>query len=404
MSEQQEKPEKKPRKQQKPKGRGHGEGSIFERKGGTRKKPWVAQVTLENGEKKQTYHATQREAIVALRKMLNELEQGMFITEKDQTVSQFLEYWLENVHKPAIRLNTYVKCRELVQLHLLPALGHVRLQRLTIQQVQLLYSSMQEKNLSASRIRFLHVTLHKALDDAMRIGLVAKNVCESVKPPRIVRKERPVLTPEQAQRLLEAAKGSRLETLLMVALATGMRRGELLGLKWQDINLEKGSLQIVRSMDRVAGHGVVESEPKTAQGRRRIALPPFVVEALKQHRVKQLEARLKAGPAWHENDLVFCNVYGNFLHPFRLYTMFEKVLADAGLPHMHFHDLRHSAATILLSMGVNIKVVQEILGHSQVSMTLGIYSHVLPGMQAEAMSKMNDLLRKHYGNEDEEAN
>jgi integrase len=154
-----------------------------------------------------------------------------------------------------------------------------------------------------------------------------------------------------ANRVLEAARGSQLETLLTVALATGMRRGELLGLKWRDITLEMGSLQVARSMDRVAGHGVVESEPKTAQGRRRIALAPFAVEVLKQHRIHQLEARLKAGPNWNEHDLVFCNVYGNFLHPFRLYTMFHKVLTDADLPHMHFHDLRHSAATILLAMG-----------------------------------------------------
>jgi integrase len=127
------------------------------------------------------------------------------------------------------------------------------------------------------------------------------------------------------------------------------------------------------------------------------------VVALKQYRIHQVEVRLKACSAWRENDLVFCNVYGNFLHPFRLYTLFDKVLANAGLPHMHFHDLRHSAATILLAMGVNIKVVQEILGHSQVSMTLGIYSHVLPGMQEEAMGKMNDLFRKYSSNGNEEA-
>jgi integrase len=400
MTEQQERPEKKTRK---PKSRGHGEGSIYERKGDTikRNKPWVAQIPLENGKKKLLYFKTRQEAQLALRKALNEQEQGMLVTEKDQTVKQYMEYWLEHVHKPAIRLSTYVKCCELVRLYILPALGHIKLQRLTIQQVQILYSQLQEKQLSASRIRFIHVTLHKALDDAVHTGLVSKNVCDSVKPPRLVRKERPVLTPEQAQQLLEAAKGSPMEALLTVALATGMRRGELLGLKWRDINLEKCSLQVARSMDRVAGHGVVESEPKTAQGRRGIALPPFAVEALKQHHLHQLEARLKAGPRWNENDLVFCNVYGNFLHPFRLYTMFHKVLADAGLPHMHFHDLRHSAATILLAMGINIKVVQEILGHSQVSMTLGIYSHVLPGMQEEAMGRMNDLFRKR--SDDEEA-
>jgi integrase len=133
----------------------------------------------------------------------------------------------------------------------------------------------------------------------------------------------------------------------------------------------------------------VTSEPKTESSKRRIALSSFVVGVLKKHRRHQLEMRLKAGAKWHEQDLVFCNVYGNFLHPFRLYQMFHKVLVAAGLPHIRFHDLRHSAATILLKMGINIKVVQEILGHSDIKMTLGIYSHVLPGMQEEAAEKIS---------------
>lgn len=147
-------------------------------------------------------------------------------------------------------------------------------------------------------------------------------------------------------------------------------------------------------MDRVAGHGVVISEPKTTSGRRKIALSSFVVEVLKQHHVRQLEMRLKAYVKWEENDLVFCNVYGRFLHPACLYMMFHKMLADAGLPHMRFHDLRHSAATILLSMGVNIKVVREILGHSRISTTLGVYSHVLPGMQEDAAEKISGLFQE----------
>jgi integrase len=239
----------------------------------------------------------------------------------------------------------------------------------------------------------VHSILHKALDDAVRMGLVARNVSDGVTLPRVLKREMQVLSLEQVQRLVGVAKDSRLEALLIVALTTGMRRGELLGLKWQDIDLDKGSLQVRRTMGRVAGHGVVTSEPKTASSRRKIALSSFVVEALKQHRIHQLEMRLKAGSKWQDNDLVFCNVYGNFLHPYRLYLMFNKVLADAGVPRVRFHDLRHSAATILLSMGVNVKVVQEILGHSRIAMTLDIYSHVLPGMQEDAADKMGRLFQ-----------
>ena len=202
-----------------------------------------------------------------------------------------------------------------------------------------------------------------------------------------------VLTPEQVCKVVEAVKGSRMEALLLLVLTAGMRRGELLGLKWEDITLIEGngSLQVRRSMTRVAGHDVVASEPKTASSRRKIALSSLVVGVLKEHRVRQLEMRLQAGAKWTENDLVFCNVYGNFLHPARLYFMFDRVLAQAGVPLIRFHDLRHSAATILLSMGVNVKVVQEMLGHSRISMTLDTYSHVLPGMQEEAVEKISGL-------------
>jgi integrase len=204
-----------------------------------------------------------------------------------------------------------------------------------------------------------------------------------------------VLTPEQVCKVVEAVKGSRMEALLLLVLTAGMRRGELLGLKWEDITLIEGngSLQVRRSMTRVAGHGVVASEPKTASSRRKIALSPFVVGALKEHRVRQLEMRLQAGIKWTENDLVFCNVYGNFLHPARLYMLFQRVLAEAGVPHIQLHNLPHIAVTILLSMGVNVKVVQEMLGHGCISMMLDTYSHVLPGIQGEAVEKMSGLFQ-----------
>ncbi len=179
----------------------------------------------------------------------------------------------------------------------------------------------------------------------------------------------------------------------MLAVTTGMREGELLALRWRDINFDNRSLHIQRSMGYISGKGYLEFEPKTPRGRRKIVLPPFVCEALKQHRTRQLEIPLKGGERWQDRDLVFCNIYGGYLDPSHLRQRFDKLLNEAGLPDVRFHDLRHSAATILLSIGVPAKVVQEILGHSQISMTMDIYSHVLPDMQQEAMSKMNDLFR-----------
>jgi integrase len=194
--------------------------------------------------------------------------------------------------------------------------------------------------------------------------------------------------------LLQRVREHHLEALLALALATGMRKGEILGLRWRDIDLQKGVLQVRNTLVYLEHHGFIEGVPKTEKSKRTIILPLFVVDALKRHHTLQLEVRLQAGIAWVENDLVFPNKRGGFIVPNTLVNHFKRFLQEIGLPTMRFHDLRHSAATLLLSMGVNAKVVQEILGHSQISTTLGTYSHVLPSMQQEAMEKMDNLFRQ----------
>ena len=201
------------------------------------------------------------------------------------------------------------------------------------------------------------------------------------------------LTQEQAHKLLEAAHGHRLEALLTVAVTTGMRRGELLGLRWQDIDFTNRSLYIRRTANYYPGFGHVENEPKTLRSRRKVVLPQFVIETLKRHRVTQDELRQKVGSAWHDYDLVFCNTLGSYQETQYLGDLLRALLKEAGLPPIRFHDLRHSAATIMLSMGVHPKVVQELLGHSNISMTMDTYSHVLPSMQQEAMDRLNDLFQ-----------
>ncbi len=190
-----------------------------------------------------------------------------------------------------------------------------------------------------------------------------------------------------------------MEALFKLALATGLRRGEMMGLKWLDINFDAGVLQVRRILSRVPskmpGKGYVEAEPKTQKSRRSIVIAPFALEALKQHRERQLEAKLQAGTAWQEHDYVFCTSIGTHLNPTRdMLDQLKALLKKAGLPDIRFHDLRHSAATLLLSVGVHPKVVQEVLGHSQISITMDVYSHVLPGMQQDAMSRLNDALKK----------
>src|SRR5258708_32064623 len=195
---------------------------------------------------------------------------------------------------------------------------------------------------------------------------------------------------EQAQQLMAAAKGHNMEALFVLALTTGMRRGEILALKWQDINFSQNTLQVRRIFTRAPGNRYIEAEPKTQKRRRSVMLPPFAIDLLKQHRIRQLEVKLQAGAQWQEHDLVFCTSLGTPLNPSKMIDRFNTLLKKAGLSHIRFHDLRHSAATLLLSMGIHPKVVQELLGHNQISMTMDIYSHVLPTMQQEAMSKLND--------------
>jgi integrase len=215
----------------------------------------------------------------------------------------------------------------------------------------------------------------------------------TVTPPRRTHHEMNVLTLEQAQHLLATAKGHNMEALFVLALTTGMRRGELLALKWQDINFVQSMLQVKRIFTRAPGNRYIESEPKTEKSRRSIMLTSQTIETLKQHRLHQREAKLQAGTEWQEHDLVFCTACGTPLNPSKVLERFKTLLRRAELPDIRFHDLRHSAATILLSMGAHPKVVQEMLGHNQISMTMDIYSHVLPTMQRDIVSKLNDAFQ-----------
>jgi integrase len=370
----------------KQKQRGHGEGSIYQRKDGR----WTASITLENRKRKYFYGETRKEVQEKLKVALHQQQQGTLATGPKQTVKQYLDQWLEEVHKPTIRLSTYLNYRRYLDRYILPALGQIQLQKLTAQQVQALYARKQKEGIVPGTIRFIHAILHKAFDQAVRWKLVAHNVCDEVTPPRNEKHEIKPLTKEQAQKLLETVRGHHLEALLTIALITGMRRGELRSLRWGDINFEDKSLQVCHTVENLTGYGYRENEPKSSRGKRRIALPDFAVEMLKMHRVKQIEARLTVGAAWIDRDLVFCRANGDFLPASTLLYNFDKLLKEAGIPHIRFHDLRHSAATILLMKGVHPKVVQEILGHSSISMTMDVYSHVLPSMQKEVMDKWND--------------
>lgn len=371
--------------------RGVQEGSVYRRRDGR----WCAVLHLgyENGRRnrKTHYTATRQEAAAWLAAAVRDLQQGKRPVPEQESVAVFLQRWLADVAKRTVRASTLERYERLVRLHLEPALGHIRLARLTAAHVDGFYADLIAKGLAPATIRLAHATLHRALKYAKRRGAVASNVADDVDPPSIPRKEVVTLSAAEAARFLEAARGDRFNALYHLALTTGLRQSELLGLRWSDIDFDRATLAVKQQCYRLNGSWVF-IEPKTASGRRSVALSPSVVEALREHRARQIEERLRT-PAWGSYDLVFCNNLGQPTEKSNLLRRsFWPLLEKAGLPHMKFHGLRHSAATLLLQANVNPKIVAEMLGHSSVALTLDCYSHVVGNMQEIAVGKVEALL------------
>jgi integrase len=356
----------------------------------------MARFTLDNGERKTLYAKTRQEAARRLAEAIRDRDKGLPIVEERQTIEQYLTRWFETI-QPTIGPTSFKKYRQQLLLHVVPTLGGVTLAKLSAQQLQMLYAAKLKEGLSGTTVNLLHKIIHRALDDALRLGLIQRNVADMVDPPRRRPFEMNSLTPEQARALLAAAEGSRFEALCILALGTGMRRGELLALTWRHVDLDHGILQVRATMKRYDGHWVI-AETKTRRSRRRIALTPSACDALRRHRVRLNEERLALGEAWNDHDLVFPNTIGNPLDDRRMVRRwFRPMLKKAGVPLIRFHDLRHTAATLLLLAGVHPKVVSEMLGHASIAITLDLYSHVLPDMQREATAAMERALNLGAG-------
>jgi integrase len=373
--------------------RNSGEGSIFQRSDGR----WCGQLDLgwQNSRRarKYLYAATAAEVQNALLKARAEHSQGIPIASGRQTVEQFLRDWLENSVKPCVRPSTYRSYEQTVRNHLIPELGRLSLSKLEPQKIRaMLNRKLAEGGLSARSVAYLRVVLRAALNQARKWNLVARNVAELVEPPNCKRFRIEPLTPEQARTLLDNAKGDRLEALYGVTLACGLRMGEILGLRWQDVNLEHGRLAVSQALQRQKGRGLVLAETKTDRSRRSIGLPPALVTTLRAHRVRQFEERLAAGSHWHDQGFVFASRRGTPFEPRNLHRAFKRMLRRAGLPDVRFHDLRHSAASLMLAQDVPLRVVMEVLGHSSISLTANTYSHVMPSLVEDATGKVANLL------------
>lgn len=368
--------------------RGHGEGMIRRRADGR----WEARVTVD-GETRSLYGKTRQEALDKLRQRQRDQEVGLPALNERQTVGQYLSSWLDS-YEATVTYGTWRRASEYVELHIVPVIGRVRLARLTPQQVQGLYADRLREGLSSSTVHHLHEVLHNALESAVQFGLVGRNVSDLVDVPRMRRHEMRCYHPEEARALLAMTErtGDRLHALYTLAISTGMRKGELLALRWKDVELDAELLRVRATLKRDKAGAWVWAEPKTRRSRRQVALSPVAVTTLRAHRLRQHEERLKLGAAWTDYDLVFCTAAGTPLFGGNVYRAFKRLQRRAGLPDIRFHDLRHTCATMLLAARVNPKIVSEMLGHASVAITLDVYSHVLPDMQQDAAIVMGNLL------------
>jgi integrase len=338
-----------------------------------------------------TVHGTKQDAQRYLTKVLRELDTGMFVEASQQTLSAFVEEWLRTAVQPRVSRRTGRDYRQLIQRHVLPTLGHRQLSQLTTVEIQGLYTGMMERGLSSRTVRYVHSVLHSALEQAVRWQKLARNPAKLVDLPRHRGREMKVLTAEQAKRFLETAADDRWHALWSLLLASGLRPGEALGLKWSDLDGDR--LGVQRGLVRHADGTWELTDPKTRQARRVVTLPPSVVRALQQLRARQLTERLRAGPTWADLDLIFTAREGQPLD-YRVLVQrhFKQLLRAAGLPRIRPYDLRHTCATLLLAAGENVKVVSERLGHASAALTLDIYSHVLPHMQQRAAERLEAVL------------
>lgn len=367
--------------------RGNSEGTITRRKDGR----WEARISLPDGSRKSFYGKTRQEVARRLSEARHEVDRGLPLPDERLTVGQYLASWLEEI-RLYLRPSSLRRYRVQVRVHLIPGLGQMPLSKLTVQQVQAFYARKLDAGMSGTTLHHLHGIFRQALKRAAELELIPHNVTDRVKAPRRTDREMTPLTEEQAQRLQEFAAGDRFEAVYVLALTTGMREGELFALRWQDVDLEKGSLVVRLGLQDEGGHfGLAET--KTAHSRRTIGLSKTAVAALRAHWLRQQEERLALGPAWDASlDLVFSNAIGGIMRPRDFVSrIFKVTLAKAGLPNIRFHDLRHTAATILLSHGVNVKVVSEMLGHADIATTLQTYAHVIPHMQQVAADVMDAL-------------
>jgi integrase len=350
-----------------------------------------------------TFQGTKREADAELSRILAEIKNGGFVDPGSVTVREYLERWLKHVAtKTATK--THERYSEIVRLGLTPYLGQVKLAKLSPIHIQSAYAEALKSGrkkgdggLSPRTVLHYHRILSQALKQAVKWQLLARNPADAVEPPRPKHKEMVALDEGQTAALIEHAEGTPLYMPILLAVTTGMRRGEVLALRWSDIDLDQRIVSINRTLEKSREGGLRFKRPKTAKSRRTISLAEITASALRQHRVEQAKLLLRLGVGWDDDGLVCIKSPGQPINPNTLTSGFASFIASGDLPKVRFHDLRHTHATHLLRAGVHPKIAQERLGHATIAVTLDLYSHVMPGMQEDAARKVDRALKTALG-------
>jgi len=366
--------------------RGWNEGTLHQRPNGS----WRAQISL-NGKRVSFDAKIKVECQTWLRKILEQRDRGYDIEGGKISLSKYLQRWL-NTSKVALRPKTAQQYEQVIRKHINPHIGDIKLMDLRLDRIEQFYAGLLEAEVGIRTVRLTHSVLHRALGKAVRYGLVMYNPSQGATLPQYKHAEMQVLDESQVSRFLVAVHGTRFEALYKLAVTTGMRQGELFGLKWTDLQWGSGILHVQRQVQQVSGQGWSLAEPKTRAGRRSIQLGESTLHSLRQHLERQKLDKAIAGARWQDNNLIFPSRIGTPMDSANLYKDYYRHLQEAGLPKIRFHDLRHTAASLMLNHGVPAIVVSKILGHAKPSTTLDIYGHLINEMQSQAVKVMDELV------------
>ena len=366
--------------------RGKNEGSIFQRENGR----WRAQVTLD-GRRVSHSAKTRCECHEWLKKTLGQIDDGMTFASTKMSFGEFIIRWLES-KKSNLKKNTWSQYNHLLKEYVLPSFGNVKIRDLRPDQIQSLYDDLLAQGVGTWTVLKIHNVIQSAFSHATKTSLIPHNPASLTILPREPTYEMKILDESQVSKMLVTAFGHRLEALYNLAVTTGMRQSEILGLKWTDLDWVNQTLKIERQLVRPNGTQIQYAPPKTKFGKRTLSLGDQSIEVLRRHYDLQHEERMAQGERWVEHGLIFTTSIGTPIHARNLIRYFKKILNEAGLTEIRFHDLRHTAASIMLNHGIPVIVVSRRLGHARPSITLDVYGHLIPNMDEIAAQRIDELV------------